>query len=263
MSEKADGQNFVCPHCGMPQISTQITRDNGSVKLSVGNNCHDTVMLEYHAIACANPKCNDVTVHVVLVEGATNNVMGPTKFKRGAMLNFYRLRPFGTSKPQPDYIPAALREDYHEACLIRDLSPKAAATLARRCLQGMIRDFCRIAKSRLIDEIKELRARVDAGNAPPGVMLETVEAIDHVRSIGNIGAHMEKDIDLVIEVDPGEAQALINLIELLFAEWYVARRQRENRLAMVKQISDQKQAERLAGKEASGNAMRGPEPAGS
>ena len=56
---------------------------------------------------------------------------------------------------------------------------------------------------------------------------ESVEAIDHVRTIGNIGAHMEKDIDLIIEVDPGEAQALIELIELLFEEWYVAKYERE------------------------------------
>ena len=59
----------------------------------------------------------------------------------------------------------------------------------------MIRDFCGISKNRLIDEITELSNRVATGTAPPGVNGESVEAIDHVRSIGNIGAHMEKDID--------------------------------------------------------------------
>ena len=41
----------------------------------------------------------------------------------------------------PDYIPEAIRKDYMEACAIIDSSPKASATLSRRCLQGMIRDF--------------------------------------------------------------------------------------------------------------------------
>jgi hypothetical protein len=53
----------------------------------------------------------------------------------------------------------------------------------------MIRDFCGISKHRLIYEISELRERVDQGRAPPGVQPDTVDAIDHVRQIGNIGAH--------------------------------------------------------------------------
>lgn len=37
-----------------------------------------------------------------------------------------------------------------------------------------------------------------------------------VREIGNIGAHMEADINVIIDVDPDEAQILIDLVELLF-----------------------------------------------
>lgn len=152
-----------------------------------------------------------------------------------------RLIPQGAAKPQPDYIPEALREDYLEACQIRDLSPKAAATLARRCLQGIIRDYAKISKPRLIDEIKELRKAVDDGTAPQGVTHDSVEAIDHVRKVGNIGAHMEKDIDLIVPIDPGEAQALIELIEMLFEEWYVARHKRKERLARIAAIGAEKE----------------------
>jgi hypothetical protein len=48
--------------------------------------------------------------------------------------------------PLPDYIPEQIKDDYYEACSILNLSPKASATLARRCLQGMIRDFWGITK---------------------------------------------------------------------------------------------------------------------
>jgi hypothetical protein len=133
-----------------------------------------------------------------------------------------------------------LRRDYEEACAIRDLSPKASATITRRCIQGIIRDFCGISRNRLIGEINELRRLVDAGQAPPGVQADAVDAIDHVRQIGNIGAHMEGDINVIVDVDPDEAQVLIGLTELLFDEWYVAREQRTQRLAKLRVIAAEK-----------------------
>ena len=139
-----------------------------------------------------------------------------------------------------------MREDYLEACLIREKSPKASATLARRCLQGMIRDFCGITKPTLFKEVEELERRVNEDKAPKGVEPEHMAAIDALRKLGNIGAHMEKDISLIIEVDPGEAQALIELIEMLFEEWYVARKKRQDRLAAIVKIADDKDAAKLA-----------------
>jgi Domain of unknown function (DUF4145) len=153
-------------------------------------------------------------------------------------LQEWQLLPDSYAKPQPDFIKAALREDYLEACKIRDLNPKASATLARRCLQGMIRDFCGISKSRLIDEIGELRKQLDSNGAAKGVTHESVDAIDAVRKIDNIGAHMEKDVDLIVDIDPGEAQ--IDLIEMLFEEWYVEREKRTRRLAEMTALSAQK-----------------------
>ena len=128
-----------------------------------------------------------------------------------------------------------------EACLILDLSPKSSATLARRCLQGMIRDFWEIKKDRLIDEINELEARVQA---------DVWEAIKAVKDVGNIGAHMEKDIDLIIEVDPGEVRLLIQLIEQLFDEWYIARYERGQRMRSVVNLAKGKKEQRKQGKAA-------------
>jgi hypothetical protein len=105
----------------------------------------------------------------------------------------------------------------------------------------MIRDFCKIIKSRLIDEIKALETAVAEDKAPRGVTPESVEAIDHVRKIGNIGAHMEQDVNVIIEIDPGEALALIGLIEMLFEEWYVERHDREERLDKIAAIGVSKE----------------------
>jgi hypothetical protein len=38
-----------------------------------------------------------------------------------------------------------------------------------------------------------------------------------------VGSDMDKDVNLIIDVDPEEAQQLIGLIETLLAEWYVRR----------------------------------------
>lgn len=53
---------------------------------------------------------------------------------------------------------------------------------------------------------------------------------------------MEKDINQIVDVDPGEAQALIELVEMLFEEWYSARWKRQQRLANIASISESKKA---------------------
>lgn len=59
---------------------------------------------------------------------------------------------------------------------------------------------------------------------------------------------MEKDVDLIIDIEPGEAQARIELTEMLLDEWYVAKHQRELRLKKVAEIGRQKQQERKEAK---------------
>ena len=104
----------------------------------------------------------------------------------------------------------------------------------------MIRDFCGISKKTLLDEIKELRRQLGENIAPPGVSNESADAIDLVRGVGNIGAHMEKNIDHIVPVEPEEAQLLIELVETLFSEWYVERQRRFDRLENIKALSESK-----------------------
>jgi hypothetical protein len=39
------------------------------------------------------------------------------------------------------------------------------------------------------------------------------DATEAVRKLGNIGAHMEKDINVTVDVDPNEASLLTGLVE--------------------------------------------------
>lgn len=142
-----------------------------------------------------------------------------------------RIKPFGSSIEFPDYVPPSIRNDYKEACLIKDLSPKASATLARRCLQGMIRDFWNINRKNLYEEINALKELI------PAVQWKV---LDSVRKIGNIGAHMEKDIDVIIEIEPYESGRLIMLLEFLIEEWYINRHEAELLFEEITQIADHK-----------------------
>lgn len=217
----------------------------GAFKLDVrdDNEFSGPVGLRIETILCANQACKKIALDVALAKYGFISGQGVTDLNQ-APLAYFQLLPESAAKPQPDYIPLPLREDYREACRVRDLSPKSAATLARRCLQGMIRDFCGISKATLHSEIQELRRRIEAGEQPRGVTHESMDAIDAVRSVGNIGAHMERDIDVIVPVDGDEAQLLVELIELLFEEWYVARHNRGQKLSAVRQLADSKRVHR-------------------
>lgn len=143
----------------------------------------------------------------------------------------WNLFPDSSAKQLPNYIPSSIIEDYEEACKILHLSPKASATLSRRCLQGMIRDFWKINKNTLVEEINALDERVDS---------DTREVLHSLRQLGNIGAHPEKDINLIIDIDPDEAEQLVLFIEYLFDEWYIKQHERKSMLQRIKDINSEK-----------------------
>ena len=44
---------------------------------------------------------------------------------------------------------------------------------------------------------------------------------------------MGKDINLIVDVDPEEADLLIHLIEVLLAEWYIRRYERDEHMQKI------------------------------
>lgn len=209
-----------CPFCGHHATIKDENLTRASDTFADGNK-HGTQWVHWQAISCPNPQCREYTFAVRihdygLPKGATAGQYAPQ-----AMRHFWQLIPAAQMKNLPEYVPPPIVADYKEACLIAELSPKASATLSRRCLQGMIRDFWGVSKARLVDEIDAIKDKIDdlAWNA-----------IDGLRKMGNIGAHMEKDINVIVDVDPNEAKLLIGLIETLVDDWYVTRHERKSRM---------------------------------
>jgi hypothetical protein len=229
-----DTFSWVCPHCGHAATIRDEDISVNDSKLTIMNKDGYRCLTSLF-IVCPNPECRRFTLKVVLKE--LKSVFRPDgashpEYSEPPVLRQWELIPESKIKPFPNYIPAPILHDYSEACLIRDLSPKASATLSRRCLQGIIRDFWQVKPGRLINEIEQIKEKVD---------IKTWEAIDGVRSVGNIGAHMEEDINVIVEVEPNEARLLVELIEILLNDWYIAREQKRLHLeAIIKLSSDKK-----------------------
>lgn len=111
-------------------------------------------------------------------------------------------------------VPDNLKEDYIEACKVLQLSPKASATLSRRCLQGILRDQG-IVKRSLSQEIDEV---IENGGLPD----QLKDIVDAVRNVGNFSAHPSKDkvSGEIASVEAGEAEWNLEVIEGLFDFYY-------------------------------------------
>ena len=212
---------YTCPYCNKSQAfysSVDIIRNGPFNNIPKDS---EYAYFNFYTLKCTNGECKKTSVIAInRTDGKQIDIV-----------------PQNVYKHFPDYIPEQIRNDYEEASQIIDKSPKAAATLLRRCLQGMIRDFWGIAKGRLIDEIDGIKDKITASQW---------KALDGLRHIGNIGAHMEKDVNLIIDVTSDEANKLLRLIELLLEKWYVSRYEEEELCKSIGAIADKKESERKA-----------------
>ena len=230
----SDTFSWKCPYCKTQTTIVKSSNTSARTHFYSSSSILGTIGLESDFIVCPNPKCKELIIEAYLFKAeklSTEYYINPEEKPTLT----WKLKPQSSAIPQPDYIPDQIKDDYYEACSILSLSPKASATLSRRCLQGMIRDFWGITKNRLIDEINELKnqSKINAS---------TLDSIDAIRQIGNIGAHMEKDVNLIVDIDENEAELLIRLLEDLFEDWYVNKHEQEKRSIKLRQIVDTKLA---------------------
>jgi hypothetical protein len=123
-----------------------------------------------------------------------------------------------THPPCPPQVPKEIAEDYTEACLILNDSPKASAAMSRRCLQNILRDpeAANAQQRDLADQIQHL---LNSKTLPTYIAND----IDAVRNTGNFAAHptKSKTTGEIVSVEPGEAEWNLHVIEELFDFYYV------------------------------------------
>jgi Domain of unknown function (DUF4145) len=118
--------------------------------------------------------------------------------------------------PLPSEVAADFAVDYAEACLVLADSEKASAALSRRCLQHLLRGKAGIKEGNLASEIQQV---LDSRQLPTHL----AEDLDAIRNIGNFAAHPIKTTHSgeIVEVEPQEAEWLLNLLEQLFDFYFV------------------------------------------
>ena len=116
--------------------------------------------------------------------------------------------------PVPPDVPVAIKAGYEQAAKTISLSPNASAALSRRCLQAVLEDGGHIGRKKLYDQI---------GEAIPGLPKWLGQMLDDARNIGNFGAHANQDVDsgVIVDVEPGEAEWNLDVLDRLFEFYYV------------------------------------------
>ena len=220
---------FQCPYCSMIMaISADTTSTQypsflsctGYRQQSLGIREFDDSCLRITFHRC--PHCGHFSISASGVGNAVKDI-------------HVQIKPTSNAKHFPEYIPISLRQDYEEAYAIVSLSQTATYNQSRCRLQGMIRDFWNIKEPNLAKAITQLEGKIP---------VQQWKVIDGVRRIGNIGAHMEKDINLIVDIDPSEAEKLLKLIEHLFEQWYINRHEEECLYNDIVDIDESKQSSR-------------------
>ncbi len=113
--------------------------------------------------------------------------------------------------PLPPEVLEPYASDYYEAYFVLADSPRASAALSRRCLQALLREKADIQPGELSSEIDQAIA---SKSLPP----ELASMMAGVRDVGNFAAYPFKSTHpgLVLNVEPGEAEYILDVLEALF-----------------------------------------------
>jgi hypothetical protein len=191
-------ENGTCPHCGVknkfegvdlfvPGLGSLSNADTVQIESDIGDK------KRYITIArCGNDECRKVIIY-----------FGPRM-----------VVPLGTARPAaPQQVPPDVADDYADACNVEPVSKKAAAALARRCLQNMLHE--RGIKGKNLETEIEI-----AMETLPSNLADDIDAIRHV---GNYAAHPTKSTNtgVIVDVEPEETEYLLETLVDLFDHYYV------------------------------------------
>lgn len=195
-----------CPNC-----LVEINPDFQEFYLGNDNDGHWSIF----KMICPNHACKKIIIK--LGKGAARQRPNGTIMGIQSLTEERFVKPLtATRPPVPSEVDSKYANDYKEACLIITFSPKASAALSRRCLQNILREKAGVKKGNLANEIQEV---IDSGKLPTYLS----ESIDAIRNIGNFAAHPLKSTSTgeIIDVEHGEAEWLLDVIETLFDFYFV------------------------------------------
>ena len=203
-SAATEAPNLKCPYCGTafhdkPDLRPAWTFESGLTYATEAQNC---------------PDCGEPIIYLVAGPGEWAGqhlaTVQPEQVRR-------LVCPAVPERHVPSEVPIEIAEDYRDATATLATSPKASAALSRRCLQNTVRQRTNIVERTLE---KEIDAVIGQGLVSTGLC----EQLHAVRQVGNFAAHPSKDTSTgqIVDVEPGEAEWNLDVLDGLFDELYVA-----------------------------------------
>lgn len=168
-------------------------------------------------------KCGYCKTHVIKIQYQLFDYGEPLRWSRCSnpncgMLNIFLANELvhpsvltvDISKEVPDIYAAR----YRKALQILNICPESSATSSRKCLEMILEDHFGAKKRNLNDKIDEAKDKLSSN---------LYENLHRLREVGNFGAHPKKNTHTaeLIEVEAGEAEYCLWLLEELFDECYI------------------------------------------
>lgn len=118
--------------------------------------------------------------------------------------------------PAPTGTPPAIAKAYEEAVRVLPLSPNAAAALARRALQTIMREVVGVPPGNVAAEINAARDKLPEW---------LIDGLHRLRETGNFALHPDKDAltGEIVDTLPDEAALTVTLVEALLQHQFAGR----------------------------------------
>ena len=208
----------ICPHC---RVGLNWKAAGGEEK-SLGSDADGSWTLR-KAIC---PACNRMILYLINKRTSGGGFESSPSQKTEVKL----VHPRTLGYYCPPNVPEEIEQDFREAWLVLNDSPKASAALSRRCLQNILQELAGIKSGNLAAQIEEA---IEGGTLPPNITRE----LHAIRNIGMFAAHPKKSqvTGEIVPVEPRDAQWCLSIVSQILYYFCVALPASEKRVDELNQ----------------------------
>lgn len=214
MSAYSVGEKGVCPHCGV--VVKFYGHKDGKTQWIVSKSLVEDESVQegerFYEVTAANcPNCDGLVLALGILKVLGVDFGEP---EIEILVSPSLIYPRALARPVAEEVPDHIAADYREAAQVLSISPKASAALSRRCLQSVLAEAGQASQGNLSRQIDHVLA---------GLPSNLAKQLDAIRNIGNFAAHPMKSQSSgeIVEVEPGEAEWNLDVLDLLFDHFYV------------------------------------------
>lgn len=215
---------MVCPYCGIG-ISAHWEEWYENCYPVPSEDDYDE---GYNIVSGFCPDCRQLIIRLQHGEGYMESKYGAELDEIDSEVLIYPK--FSVNKQISTYVPKRYETLFQEAVQVNSISPRASATLSRYLLQNILHEELDIRKRNLADEINELEKM----QSIPSTLIAMLQVF---RKVANFGAHPKKSTNSkeIIDIEKGEADVMLELIEELFDYVFIKPKRQEE---ILKKISE-------------------------